>query len=278
MHFLFLSGLFLSIMFPLFCLPSWYCVCVCRTTRSWSCSGWFITVECSTKSERRCGLSFWDTTSLAWAKRRWVRYSARAHTHTHTFFEFALKLVKPCVKIDAKIGERYQQVMREWKACEVIVKQREKEMQSAIFAKLSSGSSIDSHVLRLVHRDSTLSNEVTGSEQYSIHSVIHFIKLGGESLLNVIINLNIRCMRWASYKQYPKSLLGCLGELYIILRTSFGISSMQTLHRELCYYLLYFHFSLCCFALRRQTKTSTDEAIKHVSGWIIDSARLSVSA
>lgn len=64
------------------------------------------------------------------------------------------------MEIDAKISERYQQVMREWKACEVIVKQREKEMQSAIFAKLSSGSSIDSHVLRLVHRDSTLSNEV----------------------------------------------------------------------------------------------------------------------
>uniref|UniRef100_A0A3P8QLD0 Small G protein signaling modulator 2 n=1 Tax=Astatotilapia calliptera TaxID=8154 RepID=A0A3P8QLD0_ASTCA len=77
---------------------------------------------------------------------------------------------KEMSKIDAKIGERYQQVMREWKACEVIVKQREKEMQSAIFAKLSSGSSIDSHVLRLVHRDSTLSNEVKGSEQYSIHS------------------------------------------------------------------------------------------------------------
>uniref|UniRef100_A0A671VA26 Small G protein signaling modulator 2 n=1 Tax=Sparus aurata TaxID=8175 RepID=A0A671VA26_SPAAU len=59
-----------------------------------------------------------------------------------------------------QISERYQQVMREWKACEVIVRQREKEMQSAIFAKLSSGSSIDSHVLRLVHRDSTLSNKV----------------------------------------------------------------------------------------------------------------------
>ncbi|XP_042271190.1 small G protein signaling modulator 2 isoform X5 [Thunnus albacares] len=67
---------------------------------------------------------------------------------------------KDMSQIDAKISERYQQVMREWKACEVIVKQREKEMQSAIFAKLSSGSSIDSHVLRLVHRDSTLSNEV----------------------------------------------------------------------------------------------------------------------
>ncbi|KAK7882076.1 hypothetical protein WMY93_028250 [Mugilogobius chulae] len=63
-------------------------------------------------------------------------------------------------QVDARISERYQQVMREWKACELIVRQREKEMQSAIFAKLSSGSSIDSHVLRLVHRDSTLSNEV----------------------------------------------------------------------------------------------------------------------
>ena len=64
------------------------------------------------------------------------------------------------MQIDEKISTRYQQVMKEWKACEVIVKQREKEMQSAIFAKLSSGSSIDSHVLRLIHRDSTISNEV----------------------------------------------------------------------------------------------------------------------
>uniref|UniRef100_A0A8C7YM05 Small G protein signaling modulator 2 n=1 Tax=Oryzias sinensis TaxID=183150 RepID=A0A8C7YM05_9TELE len=60
----------------------------------------------------------------------------------------------------SQISERYQQVMKEWKACELIVKQREKEMQSAIFSKLSSGSSIDSHVLRLAHRDSTISNEV----------------------------------------------------------------------------------------------------------------------
>uniref|UniRef100_A0A8C7G8M2 Small G protein signaling modulator 2 n=1 Tax=Oncorhynchus kisutch TaxID=8019 RepID=A0A8C7G8M2_ONCKI len=63
--------------------------------------------------------------------------------------------------IDEKIGARYQQVMKEWKACEVIVKQRDKEMQSAIFANLSSGSSIESHVLR--HRDSTLCNEPPAS-------------------------------------------------------------------------------------------------------------------
>uniref|UniRef100_A0A8C7G6Q0 Small G protein signaling modulator 2 n=1 Tax=Oncorhynchus kisutch TaxID=8019 RepID=A0A8C7G6Q0_ONCKI len=65
---------------------------------------------------------------------------------------------KDMSQIDEKIGARYQQVMKEWKACEVIVKQRDKEMQSAIFANLSSGSSIESHVLR--HRDSTLCNEV----------------------------------------------------------------------------------------------------------------------
>ncbi|XP_037553243.1 small G protein signaling modulator 2 [Nematolebias whitei] len=70
---------------------------------------------------------------------------------------------KDMSQINAKINERYQHVMREWKSCEIIVKQREKEMQSAIFAKLSSGSSIDSHILRLAHRDSTLSNEVTRS-------------------------------------------------------------------------------------------------------------------
>ncbi|XP_030633162.1 small G protein signaling modulator 2 [Chanos chanos] len=67
---------------------------------------------------------------------------------------------KDMTQIDERITARYQQVLREWKACEVIVKQREKEMQSAIFSKLSSGSSIDSHVLRLMHRDSTISNEV----------------------------------------------------------------------------------------------------------------------
>ena len=77
------------------------------------------------------------------------------------------------VKIDAKINERYQQVMREWKACEVIVKQREKEVQSAIFAKLSSGSSIDSHVLQLVHRDSTLSNEVKITQHNMIFNIQH---------------------------------------------------------------------------------------------------------
>ncbi|XP_053561214.1 small G protein signaling modulator 2 [Bombina bombina] len=63
-------------------------------------------------------------------------------------------------RVDEAIASRYQKVMAEWEACEVIVKRREKESHSAIYAKLSSGSSIDSHVLRLIHRDSTISNDV----------------------------------------------------------------------------------------------------------------------
>ncbi|XP_074869903.1 small G protein signaling modulator 2 isoform X6 [Carettochelys insculpta] len=63
-------------------------------------------------------------------------------------------------RVDEDIALKYQKVMAEWKACELIVKQREKESHSAIFAKFSSGSSIDSHVQRLIHRDSTISNDV----------------------------------------------------------------------------------------------------------------------
>lgn len=68
--------------------------------------------------------------------------------------------VSVCLQVDEDIALRYQKVMAEWKACEVIVKQREKESHSATLAKFSSGSSIDSHVQRLIHRDSTISNDV----------------------------------------------------------------------------------------------------------------------
>lgn len=81
--------------------------------------------------------------------------------------------------------------MREWKACEVIVKQREKEMQSAIFAKLSSGSSIDSHVLRLVHRDSTLSNEVPQLRAApTCHLMVCLIKKDRPLLLQVFMSVD----------------------------------------------------------------------------------------
>lgn len=59
------------------------------------------------------------------------------------------------------VAARYQQVLAEWKACEVVVRQREREAHPATLTKFSSGSSIDSHVQRLVHRDSTISNDVS---------------------------------------------------------------------------------------------------------------------
>lgn len=59
------------------------------------------------------------------------------------------------------VAARYQRVLTEWKACEVVVRQREREAHPATLTKFSSGSSIDSHVQRLIHRDSTISNDVS---------------------------------------------------------------------------------------------------------------------
>ncbi|XP_059127166.1 small G protein signaling modulator 2 isoform X1 [Peromyscus eremicus] len=67
---------------------------------------------------------------------------------------------KEMEQVDAAVAARYQQVLAEWKACEVVVRQREREAHPATLPKFSSGSSIDSHVQRLVHRDSTISNDV----------------------------------------------------------------------------------------------------------------------
>ena len=57
------------------------------------------------------------------------------------------------------MAARYQQVLAEWKACEEVVRQREREAHPATLTKFSSGSSIDSHVHRPVPRDSTISND-----------------------------------------------------------------------------------------------------------------------
>ncbi|KAB0359168.1 hypothetical protein FD754_003324, partial [Muntiacus muntjak] len=66
---------------------------------------------------------------------------------------------KEMEQVDTVVAARYQQVLAEWKACEVVVRQREREAHPATLTKFSSGSSIDSHVQRLVHRDSTISND-----------------------------------------------------------------------------------------------------------------------
>lgn len=67
---------------------------------------------------------------------------------------------KEMEQVDAVVAARYQQVLAEWKACEAAVRQREREAHPTTLAKFSSGSSVDSHVQRLLHRDSTISNDV----------------------------------------------------------------------------------------------------------------------
>uniref|UniRef100_U3FJK1 Small G protein signaling modulator 2 isoform 2 n=1 Tax=Callithrix jacchus TaxID=9483 RepID=U3FJK1_CALJA len=67
---------------------------------------------------------------------------------------------KEMEQVDAAVAARYHQVLAEWKACEVVVRQREREAHPATLTKFSSGSSIDSHVQHLIHRDSTISNDV----------------------------------------------------------------------------------------------------------------------
>ncbi|XP_068945739.1 small G protein signaling modulator 2 isoform X4 [Petaurus breviceps papuanus] len=67
---------------------------------------------------------------------------------------------KEMEQVDEAVASRYQRVLAEWKACEAVVRQREREAHPATLPKFSSGSSIDSHVQRLVHRDSTISNDV----------------------------------------------------------------------------------------------------------------------
>ncbi|XP_077732213.1 small G protein signaling modulator 1 isoform X3 [Canis aureus] len=65
--------------------------------------------------------------------------------------------------VDEQIHACYAQTMAEWLGCEAIVRQRERESHAAALAKCSSGASLDSHLHRMMHRDSTISNESSQS-------------------------------------------------------------------------------------------------------------------
>ncbi|XP_054029005.1 small G protein signaling modulator 1 [Dryobates pubescens] len=64
---------------------------------------------------------------------------------------------------DEQVRACYEHTMAEWLGCEAIVRQREKESHAAALAKCSSGASLDSHIQRMMHRDSTISNESSQS-------------------------------------------------------------------------------------------------------------------
>ncbi|KAI1901014.1 hypothetical protein AGOR_G00055780 [Albula goreensis] len=66
-------------------------------------------------------------------------------------------------EVDEQVRACYEQTMSEWLGCEAIVRQREKEQHAAALAKCSSGASMDSTIQRMMHRDSTVSNESSQS-------------------------------------------------------------------------------------------------------------------
>ncbi|ELW66471.1 Small G protein signaling modulator 1 [Tupaia chinensis] len=78
-------------------------------------------------------------------------------------------------EVDEQIHACYTQTMSEWLGCEAIVRQRERESHAAALAKCSSGASLDSHLHRMMHRDSTISNESSqscssGRQNLRLHS------------------------------------------------------------------------------------------------------------
>ncbi|EPY74667.1 hypothetical protein CB1_001913013 [Camelus ferus] len=78
-------------------------------------------------------------------------------------------------EVDKQIHACYAQTMSEWLGCKAIVWQRERESHMAALAKCSSGTSLDSHLHWLVHRDSTISNESSqscssGRQNICLHS------------------------------------------------------------------------------------------------------------
>ncbi|XP_067263654.1 small G protein signaling modulator 1 isoform X7 [Chanodichthys erythropterus] len=66
-------------------------------------------------------------------------------------------------EVDEQMRACYEQTMSEWLGCEAIVRQREKEQHAVALAKCSSGTSMDSTTQRIMHRDSTISNESSQS-------------------------------------------------------------------------------------------------------------------
>ncbi|KAF1389127.1 hypothetical protein PFLUV_G00070220 [Perca fluviatilis] len=62
-------------------------------------------------------------------------------------------------EVDEQVRVFYHQTMREWLGCEEIVRQREKEQHAAALAKCSSGASMDSSSQKMIHHNSTVSNE-----------------------------------------------------------------------------------------------------------------------
>ncbi|XP_017266170.1 small G protein signaling modulator 1 isoform X2 [Kryptolebias marmoratus] len=74
------------------------------------------------------------------------------------------------LEIDEKMRSMYEQTVKEWQGCEVIVRQREREKHAEALARCSSGASVERGP---VQRDSTISTDSSlssSSDQQNVHS------------------------------------------------------------------------------------------------------------
>lgn len=61
-------------------------------------------------------------------------------------------------KLDERMQTMYEQTMKEWRGCEAIVRQREREKHAEALARCSSGASVERGP---VERDSTISTDAS---------------------------------------------------------------------------------------------------------------------
>lgn len=67
--------------------------------------------------------------------------------------------------MDKQMQTLYEQTMKEWQGCEVIVRQREREKHAEALARCSSGTSVERGPIQ---RDSTISTDASPTEKSKI--------------------------------------------------------------------------------------------------------------
>lgn len=89
-----------------------------------------------------------------------ISHSTGSAPHTHTAQDVT-KLFDPRLalfQIDEQMRAMYEQTMRDWRGCEAIVRQREREKHAEALARCSSGASVERGP---VQRDSTISTDAS---------------------------------------------------------------------------------------------------------------------
>lgn len=136
------------------------CDLMLRPTRRRRYTGLCILVAWLLRYVKRSGLSSWGTTSSTPMRNVGWRYNAAFRTvrSARNVSEFWLLPGVLSFQIDEKMRAMYEQTLRDWRGCEAIVRQREREKHAEALARCSSGASVERGP---VQRDSTISTDAS---------------------------------------------------------------------------------------------------------------------